>query len=197
MPLFEKDDYMACFNKLKEVHWAFCTGLGQCKHGIHKSRLFKHWQWHIACTWPNFIGPACPPLWLSVLSVEVLCEQLAWRLQAPQWSHLISSGGPRGLQRWGNTIHKEPLIWTGPLYIANKTPQRLFDCIWNLLDNSFGLKEGSKNGFAILSFFSLWFSHILSSLKTLYVMNQLIYRPFLLNLLAGKINSWVCFFFFF
>lgn len=116
--------------------------LGQCKHPIQNAlyihaghthshgHTLKSWRWHVACTWPSFIAPVCP-LWLSVLCVEVLCEQLGWRLQAPELGHLISPGWPWGLQSWGNTIHKGVLICTGaPLHCAaNKTPQRLFDCI--------------------------------------------------------------------
>lgn len=94
-------------------------------HGTHSQwHILKSRCWHGACTWPSFIAPVCP-LWRSVLCACVcvcvwrFCVN-SWgrRLQAPEPRHLISPGWPWSLQSWGNTVHKEPLIWTGPLYIV-------------------------------------------------------------------------------
>lgn len=124
-----------------------------CTHS--QGHTLKSWCWHVACTWPNFIAPVCP-LWLSVLCVEVLCEQLGWRLQAPEPSHLISPGWPWSLQSWGNTIHKEPLIWAGPLCIVllikhHRVSLTVFQNPSRILDNNSGSKEWVTKGFCHLN----------------------------------------------
>lgn len=87
-------------------------------HTLTRRHTPEPHSWHSRLYLTQLYCPHVPSLAECAVCVEVLCEQLGSRLQAPQPSHLISPGWSWGLQSWGNTIHKESLIWTGPLYIA-------------------------------------------------------------------------------
>lgn len=116
-------------------------------HTPHTPRTdtLKSQCWHVACL--HLIQLHCPcVLWLAECAVCVgLCEQLGWRLQAPRPRSSNISGLAPGSPVLGKH-HKERLIWRGaPLHCAaNKTPQRLFDCILkpgSISDNTSRSKE--------------------------------------------------------
>lgn len=140
----------------RSAGWAQCKQLTQrlpCMSAPHtphtphtpRTDTLKSQCWHVACL--HLIQLHCPcVLWLAECAVCVgLCEQLGWRLQAPRPGHLISPGWPRGLQSWGNTIKNVLSGGGAPLHCAaNKTPQRLFDCILkpgSISDNTSRSKE--------------------------------------------------------